>query len=350
MEKKEKPPKLNKNEIPFMGLGTSRIVDVENIVYEAIKNGVRLIDTAYKYKNEKDIGKGIKKALDKGLCKREDLIIMGKVWINYRNDPERACRETLDNLNLDYIDIYMDHWPSGKDYRDTDIVKKKAKELKERGNDIGIDYPIKDKFEMVSIYDFWPKMESLVEKGLARSIGVSNYNIQCLCNLLSFCKIKPIANEIEFHLFYIQKNLKEFCEKQDIAIISYYPMPLGNGAKMLIKDNPNNPEYDIRNDTYIKELAEKKTKEKEKEVTIGQIILNWHIKVGAIPIPSTSQKDIYDEKDKDKLLKSRTAENLDAINVNLSDEEVDKLSHRFKQRSLKKMCGCERFFGINVLG
>jgi aldehyde reductase len=281
--------------------------------------------------------------LDEGICKREDLIIMGKVWINYRNDPEKACRETLKKLQIDYIDIYMDHWPSGKDYRDTDIVKKKVKELNERHIDIGIDYPIKDKFEMVSIYDFWPKMESLVEKGLARSIGVSNYNIQCLCNLLSFCNIKPIANEIEFHLFYIQKNLKEFCEKQDIAIISYYPMPLGNGAKMVIKDNPNNPEYDIRNDTYIKELAEKKG------VTIGQIILKWHNKVGAIPIPSTSKKDKFDENG-NLVEKSRTPENLGAIKVNLSDEEVDKLSHRFKQRSLKKMCGCERFFGINVLG
>ena len=188
MENKEKKlPKLNKNEIPFMGLGTSRIIDPKNLVYDAIKHGMTLIDTAYKFRNEKEVGEGIKKALDEGICKREDLIIIGKVWINDRNDPEMACRKTLKKLQLDYIDIYMDHWPSGKDYRDTDIVKKKVKELMEvKGIDIGIRYPIRDKFEMVSIYDFWPKMESLVEKGLARSIGVSNYNIQCLCNLLSF--------------------------------------------------------------------------------------------------------------------------------------------------------------------
>ena len=74
-----------------------------------------------------------------------------------------------------------------------------------------------------------------LEKGLAKSIGVSNYNVQCLCNLLSFCKIKPVANEIEFHPYFCQKKLKEFCDKEDIAIISYYPLAHGNGAKEYIK-------------------------------------------------------------------------------------------------------------------
>ena len=315
-----KRKKLNNGlEIPLMGLGTSRILTIKdetipeeerinptNVVYHAIKNGVRLIDTAYKYKNEKEVGDGIKKALDKGICNREELIIIGKVWIKFRKDPEKALRETLKKLQLDYIDIYMDHWPSGIDYRKD---------------------PEDGSFEMISIYDFWPKMEHLVDIGKVKYLGVSNYNVQCLCNLLSICRIKPIVNEVEYHLFYIQKNLKEFCEKQNIAVIAYYPMPHGNGARMFIK---NNPEFDIFEDELIIELSKKYKK------TPGQIILNWHYCQGTIPIPSTSKLD-------------RMTENLKALDFKLKEEDIQKLSSHFKQISLKKFCGCRRFFGINVL-
>ena len=316
----------NGMEIPLMGLGTSKITGPVNIVYESIKSGVRLIDTAYKYGNEKEVGEGIALALKdtKLNLKREDLTIMGKIWLNYRNDPESALRNTLKNLQLDYIDIYMDHWPSGEDYREIAIKKFDRRDIK---------YDPRDKFKMTSVYEFWPKMEKLVELGLAKSIGVSNYNIQCLSNLLSFCKIKPVVNEIEYHLFYIQNTLKEFCDKQEIAVISYYPMSLGNGAKMLILKNPHNPEFDIRKDKFLNELAEKKG------ATIGQIILSWHIESGVIPIPSTSHKG------NDEIMK----ENLYSFKFELTKEEFDELSHHFKQRSLKKLCGCIRFFGINVL-
>ena len=290
--------------IPLIGLGTSRIENPEEIIYNSIKHGVRLIDTAFKYGNEEQIGKGIQRALndDKINCKREDLVIMGKVWINQRNDPEKALRESLKRLKLNYIDIYMDHWPSGKDYG---------------GNN----------FDMVPIYEFWPKMEHLVEIGLAKSIGVSNYNIQCLSNLLSITKKKPVVNEVEYHLFYIQKTLKEFCDKQNIAIISYYPMAHGNGARMYIKDHP---ELDIFQDSMILKLS------KDYDKTPGQIILNWHYQSGCIPIPSTSKKD-------------RMKENLASLKFDLKKEDVEALSNHFKQISLKKFCGCRRFFGVNVL-
>ena len=294
-------------EIPLMGLGTSRIETskIIDVVYNSIKNGVRLIDTASKYKNELDVGKGIQKALKNNVCKREDLIIMGKVWVNDRKDPEKALKETLEKLQLDYIDIYMDHWPSGKDYR----------------------IEPRDKFEMISVYEFWPKMEALVEKGLTKYLGVSNYNVQCLCNLLSFCTIKPVINEVENHLFYIQKNLREFCDKLNICVISYYPMPHGNGARIFIKDNP---EFDIFKDELIIKLSQKYNK------TPGQIILNWHYCVGSIPIPSTSQLD-------------RMKENLEALDFKMNDKDVHKLSTYFRQMSLKKFCGCVRFFGYNIL-
>ena len=316
MKDEKKPKKLNNGkEIPLMGLGTSRIENPAEIVYQSIKSGVRLIDTAYKYRNEEDIGKGIDRAIKEGICKREDLIIMGKLWIHQRKDPKTALKESLKRLNLKYIDIYMDHWPSGKDYREEKERLKCEDKLD------------KKKFEMVSIYELWPKMEELIRLDLTKSIGVSNYNIQCLNNLLSFCTIKPVINQVEYHLFYIQKTLKEFCEKQDIAIISYYPMPHGNGARKYIEKNP---EFDIFKDSLIQKLS------KQYNRTPGQIILNWHYKSGVIPIPSTSREN-------------RMEENLKALKFDLEENDFGELSNHFKQISLKKFCGCKRFFGVNVL-
>ena len=138
-------------EIPYVGLGTSRINNVVEVVYNSIKNGIRLIDTAVKYANEELVGKGIKKALDEGICKREDLFIIGNIWFDEKEHPEEAIRCTLKKLQLDYLDLYLDHWPCGKVYDDLTGDKKQP-----------------------SIFEFWPKMESFVEEGLTRGIGCSN--------------------------------------------------------------------------------------------------------------------------------------------------------------------------------
>ena len=179
---------------------------------------------------------------------------------------------------------------------------------------------------MVSIYDFWPKMEHLVDIGLAKSLGVSFYNVQCLCNLLSFCRIRPVVNEVEYHLYNIKKELKEFCDKVNIAVIAYYPMLHGSRPRFFIKDNLD---FDIFREELIIKLSKKYDK------TPGQIILNWHLCQGVIPIPTTSKLD-------------RMRENLHALDFKMLEEDIQKLSSQFG-RKLLTFFGCRRFFGINVL-
>ena len=295
-----KKRKLNNGlEIPLIGLGTSRINNIKEVIYNSIKDGLRLIDTAFYYKNEAEVGEGIKSALDDKICKREDLFIIGKLWVDHRKDPEKALKETLKKLNLDYLDMYIDHWPSGKNYN--------------------LENPTQE-----PIFEVWPKMEKLVKDGLTKSIGCSNYNVQSLLNLLSFCEIKPVANQVEFHPYYYQEGLKDFCDKENIALIAYYPLAKGNGAKVYMKEH--NGEMDIFKEKVIVDLSEKYKK------TPGQIILNWEAAQNIVAIPGTSNPH-------------RMKENLGALDFKMTEDEIKSLCIFGKKI---KFCGCRRFFGVNV--
>ena len=268
-----------------LGLGTAQIGNTKNIsevVYNSIKSGIRLIDTAEVYGSEVGVGLGIKKAIEEGIVKREDLFIITKCYPYSKNDPENAIKNSLKNLKLDYVDLYLDHWPA-------------FVEINEKG----------ENYNLNPMHILWPKFESLIEKKYTKNIGVSNYNVQSLVNLLSFCKIKPFANEVEFHPYLYQKNLLSYCEKENIKIIAYNPICKGNYDYHKGKEKLN---LDLLNEQIIKELSNKYKK------TPGQIVLNWEINKNVIPIPATSKT-------------TRMKENLGALEFTMDESDIKKIDN-----------------------
>ena len=246
----------NGAKVPSIGLGTAFMTsDIAEVVYSSIKDGTRLIDTASKYGSEEGVGKGIKRAIDEGIVKREDLFITTKL-ANYEiKDPESAIKQSLKTLGLDYVDLYLEHWPKFFDYEENN-----------------------NKINMMPMHKIWPLMENLVEKGYTKYIGVSNYNVQSLLNLLSFCKIKPLVNEIEFHPYLFQKKLVEFCRRENIILFGYNPLVKG----CYCADSAEESMRNLLGEKIIIDLSKKYNK------TVGQIVLNWSISREVIPIPMTS--------------------------------------------------------------
>ena len=191
-------------------------------------------------------------------------------------------KKTLNNLKIDYLDLYLDQSITYNNY-DKKIIT-------------------------LSIYELWPKMENLVYKGLTKSLGVCNYSIQALNNLMSFCKIKPVVNGIQFHPYYYQKNMFYFCNKMNITLLSYFPL-----AKEYHEDLFIDEKYSKH---FFKNLVNKYEKSSE------QIILNWHKQLGTIPIVTTSLINISEE-------------NLNALNFELEKEDIDKISSLKKKIKIK---------------
>ena len=221
--------------IPRIGLGTWKSPNndlvTESVRYAIEEAGYRHIDCATLYQNEKNVGKGIKDVLSRGVVKREDLWITSKLWStdHHKEDVESACLKSIKDLNAEYLDLYLIHWPISFKHNGDELFP-----IDENGR-VAVD-------ETVSIHEAWKAMEKLVEKKLVRHIGVSNFTIEMLEKLLHFedLKIKPFAVQVECHLYYQQEALLEYCAKRGIIVQGY--ATLGSGdfappeAPCLLKD------------------------------------------------------------------------------------------------------------------
>jgi aldehyde reductase len=282
------------NSIPRFGLGCwrSNKNEVENIVEAAILAGYRHIDEAYVYGNEEEAGRGIKAGLSKsnGSVKRSDLFITSKLW-NTKHSPAaaREClKQSLERLQLDYLDLWLIHWPvAWKDSEDPFPTNPETKE-KEFDNE-------------TSMKQTWQALESFVKEGLVKSIGVSNFTVQQVEEILQYATIKPVVNQVECHPYFQQQELRQKLAQLKVHVTSY--CPLGNLGRP--ESDPNHGVSPLKDEVIVK-LAQKHSK------SPAQIIIRWHLQSDLIVIPKTVQK-------------ARLEENAAVFDFTLSQEDMKEI-------------------------
>ena len=290
----------NGDKFPLIGLGTwlSKPNEVYDAVLEAIRCGYRHIDCAYIYKNEVEVGQALDYAFRFGIVKREDLFITSKLW-NSDHDPERienAINRSLSNLQLKKLDLYLMHWPvafaAGTDFADSaeDLVS----------------------LEEIPLAETWKGMEVLKQKGLTAHIGVSNFNIPKLQQLITTTNIKPEVNQVELHPFLQQKELLAYCQKENILVTAYSPL----GGRYLMKVEENIIQHPI-----IIAIAEKH------KCSASQVLLAWGMKRGTVVIPKSVNME-------------RIHENFDSLKVKLDNDDMTKIESLDKNLRVSRADFC----------
>ncbi len=263
----------NGDQLDAIGLGTWKSGDeeVKQAIKLALQNGYRHIDCAAIYGNEDAIGEAFKEIFDEGKIKREEVFITSKLW-NNAHLPQHvapALEQTLKDLQLDYLDLYLMHWP----------VAFKPDVQNPSGPQ---DYLTPAE---APIEDTWQAMIKLQEKGMARHIGVSNFSIKKLEDLRKKVSFLPEMNQVELHPLLQQNDLFEYCSNHGILLTAYSPLGSGDRSDGMKQDNePNMMELET-----VKALAAKH------RVTAGQILIAWSHQRGTAVIPkSTSEGHIKD--------------------------------------------------------
>jgi len=211
--------------IPAVGLGTwqSDPGQVATSVEHALKAGYRHIDAAFVYGNENEVGQGLKKAFDSGVCKREDVFVTSKLWCTYHRKPEECLDEGLKRLGLDYVDLYLVHWP-------VPMNPNGNHPLFPKHEDGSRDLDMKEWSHVKT----WKEMEKLVKTGKTKAIGVSNYSVPFLEELLPHCEVTPAANQVENHPYLPQQEIVDFCKSKGILVEAY--SPLGSTGSPLFQE------------------------------------------------------------------------------------------------------------------
>jgi alcohol dehydrogenase (NADP+) len=252
--------------IPVIGLGTfgSDAVSAGQIagaVKGAIACGYRHIDCASVYGNEREIGEVLHEILQSGPVKREELWITSKVWNDMHDRLIESCKQSLANLQLDYLDLYLVHWPF-PNYHPP-------------GCDVTSRSPDATPYIHDNYMKTWRQMETLVEMGLVRHIGTSNMTIPKLELLLRDCTIKPAFNEMELHPHFQQPALFNYCIDHEILPIGY--SPLGSPGRPE-RDRTPDDTVDIE-DPVVMKIA------KNHGIHPAAVCIKWAIQRGQIPIP-----------------------------------------------------------------
>ncbi|MCJ8010666.1 aldo/keto reductase [Paenibacillus sp. KQZ6P-2] len=253
--------KLNNGmDMPWLGLGVFKVEEGSELVEAvkaAIKHGYRSIDTAAIYGNESGVGQGIREAMEANGLRREDLFVTSKVWNSDQGYEETlaAYDASLSKLGLDYLDLYLIHWPVAGKYKDT-----------------------------------WRAMEKLYEEGRVKAIGVSNFQVHHLEDLLKDARVEPAVNQVEYHPYLTQRDLLRFTREHGIQLEAWSPLMQG----------------ELLNQPLLKEIAAKHGK------SVAQVILRWDLQNGVVTIPKSTKEH-------------RIIENASVFDFELTNDEMKRI-------------------------
>ncbi|KAL8464403.1 hypothetical protein ACS0TY_034072 [Phlomoides rotata] len=283
--------------MPLLGLGTASfttaLADEVKAMVHAIERGYRHLDTAAHYGSEEAVGLAVAEALKLGLIKsREEVFICSKLWASdaHADRVIPALKKSLSNLKLEYLDLYMIHWP-------VSVTQESA-----------FEYPVANKKNIIP-FDckaVWSKMEEAVKLGLVKTIGVSNFTCKKLEDLLSFATIPPAVNQVELSPVWQQKKLVDFCKAKGIVVTGY--ATLGSAGQFWGSDR-------VVGVHTLKEIAKAKGK------SVPQVILRWAHQHGVATVVKSYNP-------------GRMEENASIFDWELSEEECKKISEIPQSRGM----------------
>ncbi len=289
--------------MPVIGLGTWK--SAEEKIYQAvrwaIKAGYQHVDCAAVYGNEETVGQALHDAVAEGDIERKNLFITSKLWNTAHKpaDMRPALEQSLKDLQTDYLDLYLIHWPIAED-------------------------PLSGEALDILQEETWAEMEKAQKDGLVRSIGVSNFTQTKLKDLMDKAEIMPAVNQVEIHPYLAQNDLVEFCRANQIVVTAY--APLGSGDRPDTMKEAGEPS--LLADQVVADIAKKNS------ATPAQVLIAWGLARGLVEIPKSVQFD-------------RIEENLGALNVTLDDDDMKRLNaidETFRFVTGKNLTGADHVF------
>lgn len=312
---------VGKSRMPSVGLGLWKIAreQTAGAVTEAVATGYRHLDSAADYGNEAEVGDGLRQVFRSGGVSREDLWVTSKLWNNYhrREHVRPACERTLRDLGLDFLDLYLIHFPIALKYIDFEASYPPGwlNETAPGGPRMEVD--------PVPLAETWAAMEELVEAGLVREIGVCNYNSGLLHDLIAQARIKPAMLQVECHPYLSQERLLRLARNHGMAVTAFSPL----GALSYLELQMAKSGESVLQEKVVQEAAKRLGR------TPAQVVLRWGVQRGTAVIPKTSRPE-------------RLRENIALFDFELTPEEMEAISGLNRNRRFNDPAVfCEEAFG-----